>query len=287
MSADTQIAGTEADQQNAEYWETLCGTPLAKRLGATDFSHRSLALFDAFFMGYYPYLQDWLRIHRLEGKDVLEIGLGMGTVSQWLAASRARYTGLDVAKAPVEIVNERLKMFGLPGKAVQGSILNAPFENASFDHVVAIGCLHHTGDIQRALKEVARVLRPGGSLMMMVYYAYSYRMMYSRRLGILRDLLDDLRGKTNYSGDPEERFLYDNNDGAVPAPHTVFVSKRQLRRMARAAGMKVVRAGIENAGENDPPFQMIPRDWALKKYAKVIGTDLYAELRKTKMAPPA
>lgn len=271
---------SEANAKNEEFWEMLCGSGMAKALGATDFTPRSLQIFDTFFMGYYSYVYDWLPVTELAGKDVLEVGLGYGTIGQLLAAARSNYTGLDVAKAPVNLLNKRLELFGLPGKAVQGSILSAPFDDASFDYVVAFGCLHHTGDIQQALKEVSRLLRPGGKLIMMVYYAYSYRMLYQRKAGILKEMLADILGKANYNGDPNERALYDTNEEGEAAPHTVFVSKRQLSRMARNAGLIVERAGTENSNGYEAPFKKISRERALKTYAKWIGGDLYAVLSK-------
>jgi len=253
---------------------------MARDLGATDFTPRSLQIFDTFFMAYYSYVYDWLPVTELAGKDVLEVGLGYGTIGQLLAAARCNYTGLDIASAPVALIDKRLELFGLPGKGVQGSILDAPFEDASFDYVVAFGSLHHTGGIDKALAEASRVLRPGGKLIMMVYYAYSYRMWYQRRLGLLKDIFADIRGATWYDGTDREKKLYDHDDEGQVPPHTAFVSKRQLRRMADRAGLVVDRAGTENSAGYEAPFRKVSRERAIKTYAKWIGGDLYARLSK-------
>ena len=273
------LSNADVDRENAQFWEVICGSQLAKDLGATDFSSESLNKVDTFFMDFYSYVHDWLKFAELRGADVLEVGLGYGTIGQRIALAGARYTGLDVAAAPVGLMNLRLKLAGTPGLAVQGSILSAPFPDRCFDHVVAFGCLHHTGEIQGALKEASRLLRSGGKLTMMVYYAYSYRMLYQRGFLIMKDVWADYHGATDYSGDPAERALYDANAQGVAAPHTVFVSRRQLRRMADAAGLKVDRAATENSAAYEMPFPM-PRGLALKTYAKVIGGDLYAVLSK-------
>src|SRR5206468_2114242 len=62
-----------------------------------------------------------------------------------------------------------------PGQVQQGSVLELPFPDASFDRVVSIGCLHHTGDLGRAVAEVRRVLTPRGELLLMVYNRHSAR----------------------------------------------------------------------------------------------------------------
>jgi SAM-dependent methyltransferase len=275
----TVIDTARANQENAEFWETLCGSGLAKHLGATDYSRRSFCIFDAFFMAYYSYLYKWLPVEQLAGKDVLEVGLGYGTLGQLIASARARYTGLDVAAAPVGVMELRLREFELPGNAVRGSILDAPFDDESFDYVVSIGCLHHTGDIERALREVARLLRPGGKLVTMMYYAYSYRMWWKRGFRLFGDLFRDLLGRTDYQGDPDERAAFDADESGAPAPHTAFLSKRQLRRLARRCGLLVERAGTENALP-EPPFSRFSRETLLRTVGTRWGTDLYAVLRK-------
>ena len=169
----------KTDSSNADFWEELCGTQLAKSIGVNDDSPRSLKRFDDWYFGFYPYLFLHIPFEEIGGKDVLEIGLGYGTVSQRLAEMNCRYNGLDIAAGPVAMVNHRLKQADLEGMAVQGSILDAPFEDQSQDYVVAIGCLHHTGDLQAAINECHRVLRPGGKMIFMVYYAYSYRRFYN------------------------------------------------------------------------------------------------------------
>src|SRR4051812_1238283 len=91
----------DIDSANASFWDELCGTSLAKALGVTDSSARSLQKFDDWYMDFYPYLEVHIPFDNFAEKDVLEVGLGYGTVSQKIAASGARYTGLDIAAGPV------------------------------------------------------------------------------------------------------------------------------------------------------------------------------------------
>lgn len=145
------MSQAEITSKNSDFWNELCGTTLARYLGITDSSKESLAKFDNWYFDFYPYLFDHIPFDSLKGKDVLEVGLGYGTVSQRLAESGANYIGLDVAAGPVDMVNHRLDQKGLSGEARQGSILEPPFATDSFDAIVAIGCLHHTGNLKLAI----------------------------------------------------------------------------------------------------------------------------------------
>ena len=126
--------------RNVEFWDELCGSQLAKSLGITDSSQESLKKFDNWYFDFYPYLLTHIPFEKMKGKNVLEVGLGYGTVSQRLSESGANYVGLDIAAGPVAMANHRLEHIGLPPSAVQGSILDPEFSEASFDYIVAIGC---------------------------------------------------------------------------------------------------------------------------------------------------
>ena len=100
----------------------------------------------------------------------------------------------------------RLQMLGVAGadeRVAQGSALEIPHPDESFDVVVSIGCLHHTGDIVRAVSEVHRVLRPGGAAMVMLYNSHSYRHavmlpMRAVRQGVWRNARPARRARARY-----------------------------------------------------------------------------------------
>ena len=94
MSSASSQAQVEIDTQNAEFWNTLCGTALAQSLGIVDRSPESLRKFDNWYFRFYPYLSDHIPFHALRGRRVLEVGLGYGTVSQRLAEGGAGFLTL-------------------------------------------------------------------------------------------------------------------------------------------------------------------------------------------------
>ena len=64
MTSDSQTA---LDDRNAGFWDELCGSSLARQLGVTDASAKSLARFDAAYLDQYPYLLSYLDRKPLAG----------------------------------------------------------------------------------------------------------------------------------------------------------------------------------------------------------------------------
>lgn len=111
----------------------------------------------------------WARFERGRDRDLLEIGVGAGTdFTNWVRHG-ARATGLDLTEAGVELTRERLALEGLSADVRTGDAERLPFPDASFDIVYSYGVLHHTPDTPRAFAEVHRVLRPGGTMLAMIY----------------------------------------------------------------------------------------------------------------------
>jgi SAM-dependent methyltransferase len=114
------------------------------------------------------------------GKDVLEIGLGEGSESERLIRRGARWSGVDLTAESVARVRTRLTLRNLPYTELrQGSVLDLPFADGSFDVVFSHGVLHHVPDIKQAQREIHRVLRPGGELIIMMYARWSLNYLVS------------------------------------------------------------------------------------------------------------
>lgn len=261
-----------------EFWDELCGSTLAATLGIKDASPESLARFDRWFCDFYPYLDHYIPFRDLAGKRVLEVGLGYGTVSQQLAEAGASYHGLDIAHGPVAMARHRLRQAGLDGEVRQGSILECPWPDGFFDHVVAIGCYHHTGDVARAIAETHRVLRPGGGTTIMLYYAYSYRRWRHWTRATLRALLAERTGRTPLPTSAAERAHYDADTKGRPAPETVFVSERFVRRaMANWTSLDIARENFDFQGRL---ARFVPRSAQLRWLAPWCGLELYCRAVK-------
>jgi SAM-dependent methyltransferase len=116
----------------------------------------------------------------LDGKRVLEIGLGQGADSESLIRRGAVWTGVDLTAESVERVRTRLTLRDLPFADLrQGSVLDLPFADNEFDLVFSHGVLHHVPEIRQAEQEIHRVLRPGGELVIMMYARWSLNYLVS------------------------------------------------------------------------------------------------------------
>lgn len=118
-----------------------------------------------------PYIPAFARFEEGSGNDVLEIGVGMGADHlEWARHDPRRLFGIDITAKAVELTEERMRLFGFQPQIRIADAEDLPFEDASFDIVYSWGVLHHTPDTQRAIREVRRVLRPGGRASIMIYH---------------------------------------------------------------------------------------------------------------------
>lgn len=107
----------------------------------------------------YHYLVSILKI---PGKEILEVGSGRGGGANymWKYLKPEKIIGLDIAHNAVKLANEKHATGGLT--FVQGNAEKLPFTNESFDLVINVESCHAYGSVPAFLKEVKRVLRPGG-----------------------------------------------------------------------------------------------------------------------------
>ena len=97
----------------------------------------------------------------LAGRMLLDAGCGTGAFSQVAAEQGALVTSLDVGEALLAQVARKCD-----SRRVVGDVLDLPFEQDRFDVVICTEVIEHTPVPERAIGELARVLRPGGRLVL-------------------------------------------------------------------------------------------------------------------------
>lgn len=173
------------------FWDTeACGSQFAPQ------SKGEKEFYEAYRR--YRYSTEW-HIPQLiastepQGKSVLEIGVGNGADGILFSQSGARYTGVDLTETALRSARKHFELLGLRGTFQIENAERLSFPDDSFDIIYAYGVLHHTPNPTRAIQEVYRVLRPGGTALIMLYNKHSFnyyiRIMAYMRLRVLARII--------------------------------------------------------------------------------------------------
>ena len=98
------------------------------------------------------------------GGRVLEVGCGRGIALSPLAAALqpSRLVGIDIDPELVALARRRIDEAGIAAEVRRADVRRLPFQTASFDLVIDFGTCYHITNQTRALREIVRVLAPGG-----------------------------------------------------------------------------------------------------------------------------
>jgi ubiquinone/menaquinone biosynthesis C-methylase UbiE len=149
-----------------------CGAHVAREI-----AFGSREYFDAIeeyrYRVYAPWMKELIGFDQYGSKRLLEIGCGTGTDSLQFARNGALFTGLDLTPRSIEIARKRFEVYGHQGEFVLGDAEHLDFADESFDVVYSFGVIHHTPDTEQSVREIHRVLKPGGKAIVMVYHRAS------------------------------------------------------------------------------------------------------------------
>ena len=114
------------------------------------------------------------------GKAVLDVGCGLGNDTARFAMGGARVTGIDLAPRAIELATANFAQRGLDGRflVMDGGAMT--FADASFDLVYCHTVLHFTPYPERVVAEIHRVLKPGGTAILMAVNRRSWMRLMHR-----------------------------------------------------------------------------------------------------------
>lgn len=124
--------------------------------------------------------------------------------------------------------------------------------------MMAIGCMHHTGNLQLAIVQCVKLLKPGGQLIFIDFYAYSYRRFRMTPLLTVKTLVKEMLGYRGVvgSGSDQQHAGYDASSEGGRTPHTDWISKLSLRHYCREfSEFKTTVGNIDK----ESPFVLTPR----------------------------
>jgi ubiquinone/menaquinone biosynthesis C-methylase UbiE/DNA-binding transcriptional ArsR family regulator len=131
-------------------------------------------------------------------RSVLDLGTGTGRILTLLAARSERALGIDSSPAMLAVARANLERAGFRQAQVRlGDLYALPADRDGHDVVIIHQVLHYLDDPARALRESARLLRPGGRLFIVDFAPHDLEFLRTdhahRRLGFARqEILDNL-----------------------------------------------------------------------------------------------
>jgi len=132
------------------------------------------------------------------GKNVLEVGCGIGTDLRQFIQAGARVTAVDLSSESLKLARKSLDIYGLEADLMVADGESLPLEDNTFDLVYSWGVIHHSSNPPRAVAEILRVLKPGGTVIAMLYNAHSlvalqlwlmYGLLHAQPLTPIRSLM--------------------------------------------------------------------------------------------------
>lgn len=123
---------------------------------------------------YAPWMPSVMGFDEFSGARLVEIGCGMGTDLLQFARGGAHCTGVDLTPRSIEISRLHFDLYRMRADFVLTDAERLPFADESFDVVYSNGVLHHTPGTAAAIREVHRILRPGGLAKVMLYHRHSF-----------------------------------------------------------------------------------------------------------------
>ena len=152
-------------------------------------------------------------LREIKAKRVLDLGCGTGRHVIALAKKGLQIYGLDISPTALGEIKERLRQEGLKAKLELGNIYKKlPYRDNFFDGAISIKVLHHGKilRIKRLIKEIERVVRPGGILMVEVP---------KKEKGCARKKSQEIEPGTYVSLKGLEKGI----------PHHIFASEKELK----------------------------------------------------------
>lgn len=246
VETDPEVLSANPDKQAAiEQWtaDPCGGNAAAGEPGSREYFESLLAARFA----YGPWMPESLGYDETAGLRVLDVGCGQGIDVYRYALAEAEATGIDLTPRHVELARAHLAAMDVDAEIVEGDAERLPFADASFDRVSSNGVLHHTPDLPGALREIRRVLRPGGEARVIVYNRASFHYWISQVLvnGLLRG---GLLREHSMAG-VLSRGVEHSSIGARPLVRVY--SPKEMRQLMRAAGFVDVTSSVRHFEPSD------------------------------------
>jgi ubiquinone/menaquinone biosynthesis C-methylase UbiE len=184
-----------------------------------------------------PHIPGFAAFSRWSGKRVLEVGCGIGTDTINFARAGAQVTAVDLSERSLEIARKRATVYKLPNiDFVQANVeeLAAILPATRYDLVYSFGVVHHTPNPEAALRQMLSFLAPGGTLKLMVYHRYSWKVC-SVVMSYWRGAFWNL-----------DRIIAQHSEAQEGCPVTYAYTKRQVQTLIESLGCHIQELFVDH-----------------------------------------
>lgn len=185
-------------------------------------------------------------------EQVLDVAIGTADLTiELLRNNKAQYlTGIDLSSAMMAIGQEKINRLDMADKVTfrQASALNMPFEDETFDAVTCSYGVRNFSDLDQGLREMYRVLRSGGELMILEFsyptnrfMAWGYDVYFSHILPFIGRLLSRDKTAYTYLNKSVKHFIW----GEEMCEHIRAVGFRDVRCQALTFGVSTIYRAVK------------------------------------------
>jgi ubiquinone/menaquinone biosynthesis C-methylase UbiE len=129
-----------------------------------------------------PHIPAFAEFEKWKGREVLEIGCGLGTDTVSFARAGARVTAIELSQTSAELARQRLDVYGLADRVTihvgNAEELPSLVPPRPFDLVYSFGVIHHSPHPGRIVDHVTRYMGSASELRLMVYARISYKLFW-------------------------------------------------------------------------------------------------------------
>ena len=136
------------------------------------------------------YLPKLVDFDAYSGQSVLDVGCGVGNDLSRFARGGANVVGVDLAEHSIDLAKQNFEMRNLPGQFLLMDGENMEFEDNTFDLVYCHTVIHFTVNPERMMREIYRVLKPGGTAIVMTVNRNSWLNFLHKTMRVKIDHLD-------------------------------------------------------------------------------------------------
>jgi ubiquinone/menaquinone biosynthesis C-methylase UbiE len=185
-----------------------------------------------------PHIPKFAEFDRWAGKNVLEIGCGMGTDTMRFARAGAEVTAVDLSERSLDLARQRSEIFGLSDRITfvhsNAEELEGVPDSPVYDLIYSFGVIHHTPSPRRVLEQARRRLAPGGEVKVMVYHRRSWKVaeiILSYGKGRFWDL---------------DRLVAEHSEAQTGCPITYTYTRKSVIELFQSAGLAVTHTDIDH-----------------------------------------